>query len=220
MKSISGETSLVIAGAWNPAILTPAWVMEHGLKRSQAEGEQVQVFMPAAPLGAFELPRYVLSEFTYMVRPDALLINPAGADSESYARAENAAAAMLEVLPHTPMNGIGHNFEFRDTSPDPAKLDVFTRAAQDVSDAIPSGWNSAQTMILSSFRNENGSVIVNVQRQFDAGSVAIKFNFHHAIANIEQALKILRGEQEHRMADNFTMAKKLVNELYGEVTND
>jgi hypothetical protein len=194
--------------------------MRHGLKRPQAEGEQVQVFMPTAALGAFELPRYVLSEFTYLVRPDALVINPGGTDLESYARAEDAAAAMLDVLPHTPMNGIGHNFEFRDTSPDPEKLDVFTKATQDVSDVIPSEWNSAQTMILSSFRNDKGTVIVNVQRQFDAGTVTVKFNFHHAITSIDQALKILRGEQEQRMADNFTMAKKLVSDLYGEVTND
>ncbi len=32
MDLISSETSLVVAGAWNAAILTPEWVQKHGFE--------------------------------------------------------------------------------------------------------------------------------------------------------------------------------------------
>jgi hypothetical protein len=34
MELIPSETSLVIAGAWNVAILNPTWVQKHGLEKT------------------------------------------------------------------------------------------------------------------------------------------------------------------------------------------
>jgi hypothetical protein len=213
-----GETALVIAGAWNPAILTPAWVLHHGLGRPGSE-EPVQITVNAAAGIFAEFPRFTLPEFTYTVRPDTLIITPpAGAGDEDLARLEAAAAAMLDVLPHTPVTGIGHNFEFQDADPDPNKLNVFTKANEDISDHAPQGWTSAATMIASSFRSASGSKVVNIQRQFDGASVAIKFNVHHPLNSVQQALNVLRYQNNHfSMQQNIEEIRTLVSELYGDV---
>jgi hypothetical protein len=165
----------------------------------------------------FEFPRYVLPEFTYVVRPDTLILTPTDQASNNLSVLENAAAAMLGYLSHTPINGIGHNFEYRDAEPTPPQLENFTRSRQDVSDNMPVGWEAASTALASSFRKPNGSVIVTINRQFDAGAVSIKFNFHHPVSGVEQALRILRGEDGFaRMTANFEMARTLITALYGE----
>jgi hypothetical protein len=216
MNLVSTETSLVVAGAWNPAILTPPWVLKHGLGRQLGEGEQIQVFMPAGSGLVYEFPRYVLPELTYMVRPDTLVLSPSESTEGSFAILENAAAAMLETLSHTPVTGIGHNFEFRETEPEADQLAVFTISRQDVTDAMPAGWDAAATSLTSSFRKQDGSVIANITRRFDAGTVSAKFNFHHPLTTTEAALQVLRGENNFsRMASNFQVARQLVADLYG-----
>jgi hypothetical protein len=95
-----GETSLVIAGAWNPAILAPAWVLQFGLNRP-GSNEPVQIAVSAGTGVLVDFPRFTLPEFAYVVRPDTLIVTPPNVTPESIARMEDAAAAMLESLPHT-----------------------------------------------------------------------------------------------------------------------
>ena len=47
MQLVPSETSLVVAGAWNPAILSPTWVLRHGLDRPAGQAEPIQVYVPA-----------------------------------------------------------------------------------------------------------------------------------------------------------------------------
>lgn len=213
------ETSLVIAGAWNPAILTPAWVLRHGLDRPEGAQEQVQVALPAGQGLMFDFPRYTLAEFMYVVRPDALLLSPAQHNPDGFAVVERAAGQMLRNLPHTPINGLGHNFEFRNADPTHDVLDMFTRASQDLAERAPDGWESATGEISSAFRVGGGNVFANVQRQFDGVNFIIKFNFHHPITSVAQAQRVLAGDEGYnRMHQNYEIARTLVSNLYGQIT--
>jgi hypothetical protein len=214
MELTPGETALVVAGAWNAAILTPEWVLKHGLDR---EGEaRVRVFIPAGAGAIFEFPRYSLDRFSYVVRPDALAIAPLHTAEEDIQLVEDATAKMLEALRHTPVTGVGHNFEFRENELKPQHASVFTRAREDLCDKFPAGWDPAAVNIHSSFKHQETNVIVNISRILDAGTISVKFNFHHPIATIDQALDILRGHNGYsRMWENFTMAQLLMQEIYG-----
>jgi hypothetical protein len=216
MELIPAETSLVVAGAWNAAILTPPWVLRHAFHKPPEDQTLVQVFLPAAAGLIFEPPRYVLEGITYSVRPDALVFAPNSCDEDSLRKVETASANIVEVLVHTPVTGIGHNFEFRDTEPAPANGAVFSQSRQDLADAMPEGWQATTAVVASSFKNANETVHVNIQRQWDAAVVSVKFNFHHPVASVEQARAILAGDGYKRMAENLALAKQLINSLYGD----
>jgi len=215
------ETSLVISGAWNPAILTPQWVLRHGLGKSLDGTNHFQAFLPAGQGVIFEFPRYVLEDLTFNARPDALVIVPTATQQDRISIVEQAAAKMLHELRHTPVGGVGHNFEFREPNPQPQQLQVFTDCRQDLADEMPDGWQPTSATVISSFTNAINTVVINMQRHFDAGSVIVKVNFHHPIATVDQALQILRGENGYlNMSDNFEMAKSVMTRLYGEIEHD
>jgi hypothetical protein len=224
MKLASKETSLVIAGAWNPAILTPAWFLQHGLSKSLDEVNSVQTFFPISQGSIFELPRYVLEDLSFIVRPDSLILFPPESTdnlNNSLNNLEMAAAAILGELKHTPMSGVGHNFTFIHTNPDSNELDVFTNSAQDISDGMPEDWSAASYSLSTSFTNSTETVVVNIQRQFEANAITVKFNFHHPLNSIDSALIVLRGENQYkRMFDNLELAKQLMIQLYGECEDD
>jgi hypothetical protein len=218
MDLIPSETSLVIAGAWNAAILTPAWMLQHGFNRAAGEPGRVQVFLPAVQGAVFDFPRFSLDEFSYVVRPDALLILPSESTPERFAVAEQVTARVVRVLSHTPVTGIGHNFEFRDLTPTPEEVAVFTGARQDLVDQMPIGWTPAGALIASVFKNEAETVQISIQRQWDGGAISVKFNFHHPIASSDQALAVLEGTGGYlRMTANLALAERLIAALYGRV---
>jgi hypothetical protein len=217
MELVPAETSLVVAGAWNAAILTPAWILQHAFRKPPQEDQPpVRVFLPTAAGLAFELPRYALEGVTYSVRPDALVFAPNSSDGDSLQRVETAIANIVGVLSHTPVTGIGHNFEFRDMEPEPTHGAVFSESRQDLADAMPEGWQATTAAIASSFKNPNETVHVNIQRQWDGAVVSVKLNFHHPVAGVEQARAVLAGDGYKRMAENLALAEQLINSLYGD----
>ena len=214
IQNIPNETALVIAGAWNVAILTPEWVLRNGLERDGEDAERVQVFIPTGAGVVFEFPRYTFGDFSYVVRPDALIVAPPEMEQGNFERCEDAVARMLYVLRHTPVTGVGHNFEFRDNEPE--RVAVFTAARQDLADEMPNPWEPAAVNITSSFKSRDGTLILNITRVFDAGVLVVKFNFHHVVTSTDQALNILRGQADYsRMWDNYETATKLIQKLYG-----
>jgi hypothetical protein len=121
------------------------------------------------------------------------------------------------TLRHTPVTGIGHNFQFYDANPSAQYLEIFNAARQDLADRIAEGWLPAASTLTSSFTNASGRVIVNISRSFDANTVTGKFNFHHPVSSVDQALEILRGEHGYvRMTENLEMARELMDSIYGK----
>ena len=150
------------------------------------------------------------------MRPDALLFAPSESTPERFAFAEQVTARVVRVLSHTPITGIGHNFEFRDLTPTPEEVAVFTGSRQDLVDQVPVGWAPAGTAIASVFKNQTDSVHVSIQRQWDAGAISVKFNFHHPVANNAQAVAVLEGTEGYvSMAANLALAERLITTLYG-----
>jgi hypothetical protein len=215
MELIPSETSLVVAGAWNAAILTPGWVMQHAFQKPLEEQGRVQVFLPALQGAVFEFPRYVIDNMAYIVRPDALVVAPNESSAECLGLSEDAVTRIVSVLAHTPITGIGHNFEFRDQNPTPASLAVFTESRQDLVDQMPQGWIPSATAIAATFKDESDSVQMNMHRQWDGATVTVKFNFHHPVTSSEQARQVLDGTTGYRrMAENLEIAQQLINRIY------
>lgn len=206
------ETTLVIAGAWNPAILNPTWVIQHGLERDPAK-EQVQVALPMGPAAAFQDLRYTIADFHYTARVDALIFQALGDDVANFEQTQRIGARILGQLLHTPITGIGHNFTFMSNNPNPEWLEGFSQSQQDLVDVCPEGWEAAQQTLSSSFAV--GPAIVNIQRFFDGHSVGVKFNFHHNVASAAEGVRILSGEVGPGFLANYQVAQEIVQKLYG-----
>jgi hypothetical protein len=221
MKLHHDETSLVLAGAWNPAILTPPWVLQHGLGKKLDGTNTYQTFLPTGFGLIFEAPRYVLEELTYSVRPDSLILVPKSESTENLISVEDVAARLLTQLNHTPIGGIGHNFEFREQNPKPAQLDIFSHSRQDLADNMLDGWESTTAVIIASFTNVEKTAVISVQRVFEGNSIVIKINFHHPVTDVAQAISVLKGEMGYsRMSQNLEFARVLLTKLYGDLDNE
>lgn len=217
MKPILRETTLVVAGAWNPAILTPEWILTHALQEDISGASQVQVAIPVGLV--FEFPQFKLKDLSYIARTDALVFFPTAIENISFSIVENAAKRILDQLCHTPISGIGYNFEFQDDNPEPDMLQSFASAQKDIVDIAPDGFAVASGAISTSLKNDQ--VVINIKQYFESGRLGIKFNFHHAVSSAEQASEVLNGNTEYEcFYHNYLIAKELTQKLYGVVNDD
>jgi hypothetical protein len=218
MNIVPQETSLVIAGAWNPAILTPPWVLANGMQ-AQANAQMIQAMFPAGLNGAFEMPRFVMPGFQYSARMDALILLPESTTEESFTLLEDVGSKILEHLSHTPIAGLGHNFEFRADATRNEWLNVFANSQLDLVDAC-AGMDVTRTTLATSFTK--GAAAVNIQRYTEGTSLVVKFKFHHPVNEARAAREVLSGTGYERFWANYQIALGIVNQLYphGEGDNE
>jgi hypothetical protein len=219
MKLVPNETCLVVAGAWNPAIVTPEWILRFGLKAEPGLESRVQAFIPTGIGMIFEFPRFSLENFSFVVRPDTLIFYPKELSEQQMTQIEFVAGNTVQELTHTPIRGIGHNFEFRDAEPDLRFLAAFTNSQTDLVDATPEGWTVSASTVTTAL--QIGESVVNIVRSFDGTQLSVRFNFHHQVTGGEHALELLRNQNGgKRFFDSYNLAREIITKMYGDINDD
>ena len=101
------DWNVVVAGAWNRALLTPAWLQKRVFKQPDAT---IELFLPVefpAP------PRVKLGEMTIEVSTSAFLVGATACNYDSLASAQKLATNALDALGETPISGVGINIRYR-----------------------------------------------------------------------------------------------------------
>lgn len=213
------ETSLVITGAWNPAVLTPNWIIQNAYP--QTDAPPIQTVQALMPIGVFyAYPKYTLGLIDFTASNDLLAIHPSSTNEECCQVVDNTASKIIELLPHTPITGIGHNFEFREEQPTEAQLQIFVNAQAPLEAIYPDDFARNTNSITTSLINADQSIVINLTQYFDGTRIGVKFNFHHSLSDSATALKVLSGTQGYKnFYGNYEIAKKIISEIYGDIAN-
>ena len=110
MKLVEADCTLVIAGAWNPAIVTPQWIGGNVLGLPRDKDFKVNVQLPVQGLSF--VPRYAFEDLTIHAQPDSLVFALDASRPEQVNKSFATAAGILGLLQHTPVAGIGINFSY------------------------------------------------------------------------------------------------------------
>lgn len=215
MRLVDGSVTLVIAGAWNEAILTPAWVAKYALGM---DGE-ISVTMTTPFANAFGqaavATSYELPGLKYAVHPASLVLSPVGKSLEGLDKVQAAARAILGVLTHTPVVAVGLNAGFEASAPGAGLLDAFRDAQIDVIDAAPDGWAAERNRIHTSLSKEGNKL--NVDKSYDGHVVRAQFNFHNPVTTAQGAIDVL-DRLSLRMA--FEQARDMARVVFAEELQD
>ena len=172
MPLIEGEVTIVLAGAWNPAIFTPDWVHQ----KLFADDDDLVVEVLCGEISGL---RFLSEGVALVVLPGRVQVSPVQNDDESLARAERVATDLLAALPETPRQARGINVVVREPMTEvyaPLFRDPPSIPAADMQtiEARRVGWQ---------FRD--GGDQINVQAESGPGGVSIAFNFHRSGKNAE-----------------------------------
>ncbi len=112
----------------------------------------------------------------------------------------------VKVLAHTPIGGIGVNFEFREEEVAPSLHDKLV-----VADHLEARFKIEEQMVTTRLAFGDGIKLNLKRRTSDAGFLA-DFNFHHDVGPTRQAGTVLDGM---RADDYLSAAMAVLKDVYG-----
>ncbi|MGA2059554.1 MAG: hypothetical protein ABSG67_03660 [Thermoguttaceae bacterium] len=104
MKRDMDQWSLVIAGRWNTAILSPAWLAKEVFKQAD-----IGIMFPVLGFGPTI---FQAEDIKIIVSNDSVTFIPQKDSDELLARIEDAGRHILDTLHHTPIIAFGENFHY------------------------------------------------------------------------------------------------------------
>lgn len=144
-----------------------------------------------APIGFAAAPRYSFEELSYEPSFQRFTLFLHHEVEASNVTAVAAVARILELLPHTPITGIGFNFGFSANALS-GRLEALMRAENGLAPLfdentllVNRSWSNAFTWQRS---------LASVQSQWDGQEAVVDINFHYEINSATEARQILIAE--------------------------
>ena len=120
---------------------------------------------------------------------------------------EGLACKLIEILPRTPLSGVGVNFGFIEKDPEEKLLELFN-LADDVG-IRTAGWTSEKKRLFRKLVNENRTLNLGLVYK-NSGEIFVEANFHFNVETSEDAVVFLRNNTV-KMYDSLI---RLLQEVY------
>lgn len=209
MELIQDKLTIVLAGNFNPTILTPQWVARNALGYDADRQFQVEMMAPVAGIGA--TPRFSFDGISYAPNFQSVMFFLAGLDAGQRQRVVDAASRILRTLPHTPVSGVGFNFGFLVRNPEGQLLDLLQTSLP-----MMESFGEEAAVVSRLWANTvlwKGS-LVSFQCQLDGGQVHIDANFHYGVNSAEEAGRVLARENAYQ--ESYDVAVDAASRLSGQ----
>ena len=206
MHLVQDSTAIVLAGIWNPAILNPSWLLRYVHDIPTGQGLPVQLEQAVMPAG--QPTRYGIGDIKYTPSRNQLVLQPVSVTPENLNLVQEKTRRILTLLPHTPVAGLGQNFQFSEENPSEEQLAVFA-AANDLSLRCDFEFELRSTGVVSSIQFDNRTL--NIARTNRNGQLFVAFNFHYNTTSAENAAEQL---QHPIFVENLAYATRILRCLY------
>ena len=193
--------TIVIAGAFNPAIFTPEWIA--AVLHEMPEGSDVEGLL-VADTGRQSVRTYI-NGVGIAIEGERLTVAWESLDGQSNDVAEKLVRRVAESLPHTPSNGVGVNFHFETTDFDAAVVDKLKMNDDPAQIGVV-----LQSDLKSKIQLE--SCILNFGRTILNDNFIAEFNYHHDIKSIQEIEVIFNGA---KVSELFEQSKGILENFYG-----
>lgn len=196
--------SCVFVGSLNPAIITPEWVV----KNKVLLGGESQIQLAMGSMGPISMgpvsPIFSLSGISWTANYSRLTVTRDAAEADP----GEFAARVAETLEHTPINGVGNNFQYE---PSEGRSGALAKVLQSVfMRDLPQPPYAFLAQEVTLQLASGSDAVVTVACRAEASVVIVRFNFHRECSSAGEAAKaarnFLKDEQEA-----LSLTRRLMN---------
>ena len=191
----------VIPGAWNPAIFTPPWFAHYVLGRPT--GTEIDINVLQKQGDARQI--FYIERVGFHAANNRIELYLNDFSAAGFQHIVHVAQKLIELLPYTPINGMGINFFFNESEPSDEVVELLESC-----DQIKQHFKVVQQTFIAHISYEP-KVQLNFKRIPEESSVSFEFNYHHFVT-IDDISEKLVNEHLTRLFDDSTAT---LQKLYG-----
>lgn len=212
MRFREPKTNIVIVGKWNPFVFSPDWVRMH----LAPQGENIHV---AFPIGDPQAPvRISFGSMVLLPSSTRLEITTTDAPTSNSVDAMGTLAQqILNLLPHTPLIGLGVNLWFEETDSAETVFQYF--AFSDAPRMSAEQYELKDTSIARAYGLAQ-DWILNLQVGYTPSTARLDFNFHRNVTSADQARAALAAHPPSTRLAEALEFTETVYDLTLEPAND
>ncbi|HYA39748.1 MAG TPA: hypothetical protein VEF34_00460 [Syntrophobacteraceae bacterium] len=204
MKPDFQHWTVAVAGQWNTRLFGPEWVIAN-----LSGGEQVNAELLLAT-GLANL-RLHWGGLILIPQQEMIIIGVKEGSDQTLQKAEELAIKILELLPHTPVQGCGINFGFTDADPPSEMLGLFRLQDSDKISDLEAAIKATEIKRQLEFKNED--YILNLTCSMGEKGVGLHLNYHYGVNSTSLAAKALAGKTVRHKSDSLKIIESLYNLL-------
>jgi hypothetical protein len=205
MKPNLDKWSIVIAGAWNIRLFTPDWLSQNILKHEGSSGFQIEMGIGTG----IRSWRFIAGDFIFSPGEDKFIFSVKSATLENLKECEMYAQRLLELLPHTPIAGIGINLCFTSDEPSAKLTKLFDLS--DNKDVSSCSLQFDECTIARSFKVPNSNQRMNASISLVNKVVELDFNHHVAANTAQEGIGFLTGT---KVIEAFERTSTFLKDVY------
>ena len=182
MESTLDTWAVVLVGQWNRKVFSSAWVAHH-LFGDKPLVVELRADNPQEP------PRYSVGDVRLLVTPTKVTVFPVSDSEASLRQVEETAVRVLKLLPHTPLQGVGVNFRFVESSPTPELTRLFQ--AHDIPLLAEKNLQATHWAVRRHLTRDDFEL--RLQLSLSDEKVTFDFNFNRDVTDCAVAAEYLTG---------------------------
>jgi hypothetical protein len=203
MRAKSESFSIVVIGAWNPAIFTPEWVAFNLCTDPNAEvGLSFSIGDAAAPR------RLTFEDVELFPGRRQIAVLSKMLTVEGIVKAADVVSRILNTLIHTPVAEAGINYGFESNSETELLRDVLLPAD---SPNLLMGYTINNTSVSRQLCMEGKEYQLNFVISDNNPSV-FSFNYHYALSGFNEYINLFKGDA---VTENYHASLALLNDTFG-----
>lgn len=195
------RTNIVIVGRWNRFILNPEWV-----SKTLFETDKMQVEF------SFDLllpPRYSNDSIRFTTLDDRVIITPLEYTDDSMQTAELISLRLINLLPHTPLTGIGFNYGYQ------CDGSLINQIIEFI-DTLDTEVHTSMSFVSWKRSYKIDDYLLNIEQSKKDDKIIIDFNYHFNYAYFKDNMDIVKG----KMLELKNKTELIMKNTYGEERND
>lgn len=200
MKRDMDQWSLVIAGRWNTAILSPAWLAKEVFRQAE-----IGILFPVLGFGPTI---FQAEDIKIIVSDDSVIFIPQKDSDEILAHIEEAGRHILNALPHTPIIAFGENFHYI-VEGLPSQLDNVLKFTD--TEQLNANGKIGEISLVRTINLETCQLNLKIVSD---GTCRIELNYHYATKPMLGAAAIMEKLMENTYTTNRDHGLKLLETVY------
>jgi hypothetical protein len=159
--------------------------------------------------------RSKIADLVFIPSSERLIVNPSKEDEELFKHTDEAITRLYNLLPYTPIEAIGYNFQYELEENEDFTIDIDFQASRynEIYKNIGASAGTESAILHSLALHDDAYVVLNLQLKISGKRKLLSFNYHYQINYSKEKIQKSLNKFYNNYKHSQTVAQSIIKEV-------